>query len=83
MGACAVQYRPVGEEDCRSGGCVIRVELGDWTCVVPLGHLGLDSASEEYDVIASVAGYFDSTYGSFCDHSLVREGDGSLALVRE
>ena len=62
------------------GKRVIRVTLSERTCAVPLECLGIDSQSEQYDVIASVAGYFDTTYERFRDHRLVRNPDGSLDL---
>jgi len=83
MGACAVDQRGVGSHAGAHGAHVIRVQVTGQTYVISFEHLGIGSASSEYDVIASVAGYFDSTYHYFSEHTLVRYADGSLSLVRE
>ena len=83
MGASAVDQRGVGSHAGAHGAHVIRVQVAERTVVISFEHLGIGSASNEYDVIASVAGYFDSTYHHFSEHTLVRNADGSLSLVRD
>jgi len=83
MGACAVDQRGVGSHAGAHGAHVIRVRMAERTYTISFEHLGIGSASSEYDVIASVAGYLDSTYHHFSEHRLVRNADGSLGLVRD
>jgi len=82
MVACSADRPAVGSDATGHGPRVVRVKLDECRMVVPFEHLGIDSLSEEYDIIACVSGYFDSTYEHFSEHTLVRNPDGSIELLR-